>query len=154
MSENTEHRPLSIEETAELLGAEICGDVGPIASDPIGLKLLAARVAARLVSKGGRPSDESWRVVRKVPMKEETWAALQAISERLAEEGIRVSPGQLAAMALEEGLPLLESKTRRKQAKTPQGSGQSAYIFSKESRDEAARLYSVREHEEFWAQCA
>lgn len=56
---------------------------------------------SRLRSTGGRPSDPSWTVSRQVPFKEESWAQLKEIAERVGTDGPRVGPAQVAALLIE-----------------------------------------------------
>jgi len=60
MSKNDDKKPLSIEESAELLGAELREDIGPVSLDPIGMQAMANQIARRLVSKRGRARDHTW----------------------------------------------------------------------------------------------
>jgi hypothetical protein len=100
-------RQIGTEEGAALLGAEQPEDIGDIASDPVKMKIVFETIARRLMSKGGRPTDPSWNISRKVPMKNETWERLKHLSEALGKGKVRVAPGQLAAIAIERGLPSL-----------------------------------------------
>lgn len=141
MNSSEDQKPLSTDEVAALLGAEVTEDIGPVRLDPIGLGVLAGRIAKRLVSTGGRPTDKSWELARKVPMKRETWAKLEQDSKKFASRGVRVAPGQLAAMALERGLGLLESD--RPQEDLAAGRDPfdgEAYEFRSESEEEAREL--------------
>ena len=113
MKADSKKKPLSIEEAADLLGAERGVDVGPVRMDPISMRAIATRIAKRLASTGGRPTDASWEIKRKVPMKRSTWDELQRLSDRLAEENVRVAAGQVAAIALERGLSVLKKEGLR-----------------------------------------
>jgi len=102
-------RTLSAIETQRLLGSEPPISVGKLPIDPLGMSVIGSIVRERLVSRGGRPSDPAWTIVRKVPMRPETWSELDHFAQQLQEKNIRVSAGQIAAIALERGL----SKTLR-----------------------------------------
>lgn len=95
---------MSIADTQRLLGSEAPIPVGKLPIDPIGMKAIASIVRDRLVSRGGRPSDPAWTIARKVPMRPETWRELDHFAQQLQEQHIRVSAGQVAAIALERGL--------------------------------------------------
>ena len=95
---------LSATETQRLLGSEPPISVGKLPIDPLGMSVIGSIVRERLVSRGGRPSDPAWTIVRKVPMRPETWSALDHFAQQLQEKNIRVSAGQIAAIALERGL--------------------------------------------------
>lgn len=97
-------KPLSLEESAALLGADAQERVGEVHLDPISMRVMATRIGERLASSGGRPTDSSWEISRKVPMKAVTWERLRELASTLAERNVRVAPGQLAAIALERGL--------------------------------------------------
>jgi hypothetical protein len=95
---------LSLLETQRLLGAGEPISVGKLPTDPLGMRMSAAILRERLVSKGGRPTDPAWTIVRKVPMRPETWAKLDRCAKELQQQSVRVSAGQIAAIALEKGL--------------------------------------------------
>ncbi len=97
-------RALSATETQRLLGSEPPISVGKLPIDPLGMSVIGSIVRERLVSRGGRPSDPAWTIVRKVPMRPETWSELDHFAQQLQEKNIRVSAGQIAAIALERGL--------------------------------------------------
>jgi hypothetical protein len=97
-------KSLSTRETERLLGAEQSVSVGNLPVDPVGMRLICAIVRDRLVSRGGRPTDPAWTVTRKVPMRPETWRELARFARQLQEHNIRASAGQIAAIALEQGL--------------------------------------------------
>lgn len=97
-------RALSAAETQRLLGSEPPISVGKLPIDPLGMSVIGSIVRERLVSRGGRPSDPAWTIVRKVPMRPETWSELDHFAQQLQEKNIRVSAGQVAAIALERGL--------------------------------------------------
>ena len=146
MNKNEDQKPLSTDEVAALLGAEVIEDIGPVRMDPIGLGVLAGRIAKRLVSTGGRPTDKDWVLTRKVPMKKETWTKLEQDSKEFATQGMRVAPGQLAAIALERGLGLLESDRPQDDL-----AGTKAYtvdeeiqVLKQQSRQQAAELSLIR----------
>jgi hypothetical protein len=99
-------KPLSKAEIKRLVGAKVSVSVGKLPSDPVGMKAIAPIVRGRLVSRGGRPSDPKWTIVRKVPMKPETWNKLDQFAQELQQEEIKISAGQVAAIALEQGLSI------------------------------------------------
>lgn len=69
---------------------------------------LAAGLAERLVSSGGRPTDPRWTVSRRVPFAAETWEALQRIADTLDAGGRSVAPAQLAATLVEERIAQID----------------------------------------------
>jgi hypothetical protein len=97
---------LSIDDTQKLLGAAGPTSVGKLPTNPLGIRMVASIVRERLVSRGGRPSDPAWTIVRKVPMRPETWAELNRCAQELQGQDVRVSAGQVAAIALERGLQI------------------------------------------------
>lgn len=99
-------KPLNLEETIKLLGAERPMEMEHGRLDPMSMMVLATRMSARLSRKRGRPTDESWDMTRKIPMKHETWESIQQLIGDLPGPG-RPAAGQVAAMALEEGLKIL-----------------------------------------------
>ena len=141
---------LSWEEGAELLGAEAPEDIGQVRLDPIGMRVMASRIGKRLVSKGGRPTDASWSVSRKVPMKQATWDKLKEMARSFADQDVHVSPGQVAAFALELGLPELVQEAEAQPVAAVRESGFACYEFDEESKDEAKILCGVIDEEGLW----
>ena len=74
---------------------------------PSGILALQHELRGRLVSEGGRPSDPSPTIRRLVPLKRTVWKELQQHASLLSRLGQPVSPGQLAAMLLEQSLGTL-----------------------------------------------
>jgi hypothetical protein len=74
-----------------------------------GLDLLADALSHRLASTGGRPTDPTWTLSRRVPFKPETWEALQNLAEELGMPGRSIAPGQLAATLVEERVAELDA---------------------------------------------
>ena len=93
------------EELAKALGASAVIPLRGKAADPFGAAALLHQVHHRLVSRGGRPSDPEATIRRLVPLKKRVWKQIQAKARDLSRRrGKSVSPGQLAAMLLEQGL--------------------------------------------------
>src|SRR5258707_6244523 len=103
MKRNRKSKALSVADTQRLLGSEAHIPCGELPIDPIGMKAIASIVRSRLISRGGRPSDPAWTISRKVPMRSETWEELDRLAQMLEKQNIRVSAGQVAAIALERG---------------------------------------------------
>lgn len=130
---------LSIEEASRLLGAEAPVPVSGFPGDFLSLQSLASITRHRLVSRGGRPSDPSWTISRKVPMKAETWQRLDLYAQKLQEQEIRISAGQVAAIALERGLELTiytDDSTQEVQTEQPS----TKYEPSAEARMKARQM--------------
>jgi len=83
------------------LGAEPAAESGRGGS-PIGLHALRRELHARLRSSGGRPSLEGTSRRQKVPLSDESWEKLERIAQKLSEAGTSTSPGQVAAVLLEQ----------------------------------------------------
>ncbi len=135
----TTRKRLSSEETRRLLGAEAPTSVGRLPTDPTAAYGLALEIRERLLSSGGRPTDPAWTIVRKVPMRPETWDKLTTMSTEIQRRGVHVAPGQIAAITLEQAV----SKHRTAAAFRPPAN----YHFSRSARDQAHRLHStIRDH--------
>jgi hypothetical protein len=134
---------LSTAETQRFLGAERPIPVGKLSIDPISMKAIASIVQERLVSRGGRPSDPAWTIVRKVPMRAETWEKLARCARQLQDENVRVSAGQVAAIALEQGLTTTVKSTITGQLATSnvRGRGSVRYEHSQEVQVRARRAH-------------
>jgi hypothetical protein len=139
-------KTLSVARTKDLLGASSTVPVGRISGDPFALKFVGAHLRERLLSSGGRPTDPTWDTQRKIPMKQQTWAAFELMADGLHHSGTRIAAGQLAAVALEEGLKQivacpdaygLPSSRRR-------------YSFSAHARAQAASVHSIISQRGVW----
>ncbi len=97
-----------IEAIAKKIGGKVKAPIEGVVHGPVGAARLAAIMSARLQpSQGkrtGRPSNPEWVRREKVPMKDETVAQLQKLAETLSRAGRKVSPMQIAAQLLEQGL--------------------------------------------------
>lgn len=104
MKRSRKPRPLSSTETQKLLGAGTPTNIGRLPTNPLEMRMAPWIVSERLVSRGGRPSDPAWTIVRKVPMRPDTWAQLDRCAKEFQIQNVRVSAGQIAAIVLERGL--------------------------------------------------
>ena len=93
-----------IDRVGKALGATRQMSLKTRASGPLELIQLREEIAARLSSRGGRPSDPKWNLRRVIPLKEESWTFLRQQSGKL-----RVTPGHLAAILLEREIAHLKS---------------------------------------------
>ena len=85
------------------LGADVVIDLkGHSISGPLSLLHLREKVENRLSSSGGRPTDSKWGLRRQIPFQRRYWHFLQDTSKFLRKEGEPASPGQLAAILLED----------------------------------------------------
>ena len=78
---------------------------------PSRILALQHELQGRLVSAGGRPADPSPTIRRLVPIKKQVWRELQKHASLLSRLGQPVSPGQLAAMLLENSVNHLRLHT-------------------------------------------
>lgn len=111
MSKQEQSKRDRINAIASAMGGTVGEPIDGVLHGPAGAARLAAIMSARLQpsqGKGtGRPTDPSWTLSRKVPMKEETLKQLRELAESLSGEGRKVSPMQVAAQLLERGLEQL-----------------------------------------------
>ena len=95
---------------AEALGASKTFHTTQRPDGPFGAAALLEEVQRRLISRGGRPSDPDATIRRLVPLKREVWNEIQAQARILSRRrGRTISPGQLAAVLLEQGLSHLDT---------------------------------------------
>jgi hypothetical protein len=96
------------QEFAQMLGAEVVGEVPDVGGGPFGMARLARLMHERLTpSQGerpGRPSNPNWVTRCKVPMSNATIHKLTTLAEELSTARRKVSPMQVAAQLLEEAL--------------------------------------------------
>lgn len=144
-------KTLSIEETAKLFGAEPPIDLGEIQLSPIGMTALASRIAGRMASKRGRPTDKSWDVVRKIKMSHDTWDSLGELAGKLGRDGLRVAQGQVGAIALEVGLKRLRDENSQTAQEIAEKARNVIQVrFREEIEKEAEALCSVASNEGLW----
>jgi hypothetical protein len=104
----------NVKKLAELLGAEIVGQVPDVGGGAFGAARLAEIVAdlqTRLVPgqgrRPGRPTVATWVAAPKIPMSEATETKLARLAAQASTSGRRISPMQLAAQLLEEAVARL-----------------------------------------------
>jgi hypothetical protein len=106
--------PIDPKEFAEMLGAEVVGEVPDVGGGPFGMARLAHIIHQRLTpSQGerpGRPTNPSWAMRPKVPMSKGTARKLSRIAKALSTPERKVSPMQIAAQLLEEAVGRVEVK--------------------------------------------
>ena len=106
-----------LDRIAEKLGATFVGEIPGAGGGAFGAAHMAGVFAAlqgRLTPgqglRPGRPSDPSWSESPKVPMSPATFARLTELAEQASREGRKVSPMQLAAQLVEDGLARLSAE--------------------------------------------
>lgn len=103
--------PVSPDELAQALGASRSFPVDTSPTVPFGILQLQTELGERLrapeVGRAGRPSDPEWTIRRLVGFRPETWRALAEIAEQASTPRRRVSPGQVAARLIEDGVARL-----------------------------------------------
>jgi hypothetical protein len=80
------------------------------AEAPLGILAIQRELRGRLVSAGGRPSDPAPTIRRLVTVKKQVWKELQRQATVLSRVGQHVSPGQLAAILLEQSVSRLRPR--------------------------------------------
>ena len=102
----------NVKKIATSLGATIGEPVPDTGGGAFGMSQLAAVLSARLEpiqgKRPGRPSDPSWVYYRKIPMSEETLERLEEIAESVSTDERKVSPMQVAAQLLEDGIEQMD----------------------------------------------
>src|SRR5439155_23543519 len=118
----------------------------------IGMGIIASIVRKRLVSRGGRPSDPAWTISRKVPMRSETWEQLDRLARKLQKQNIRVSAGQVAAIALERGLPkgMDSNESIQSFVSSAQEGATIEYNFSLDAQLKARQHFPLIAQNNFW----
>ena len=98
----------NIKQLARKLGAKHVAKVSETGGGAFGAARLAGFLHARLQpSQGerpGRPTDPAWVVHRRIPMTRKTAQRLTKLAEELSTPNRKISPMQVAAQLLEEGL--------------------------------------------------
>jgi hypothetical protein len=111
------------DEMAEALGASLSFPVSTRPTVPFGILQLQAELAEQLRppsgAQAGRPSDPEWTIRRLVGFRPETWRALGEIAAQASTSQRRVSPGQVAARLIEDGLARLRASSSPPDRETP-----------------------------------
>ena len=113
---------------AKALGAEHRGKVAA-KSGHFGAMQLVAEIQSRfqVPQRGGRPTDPQWTERRLVPLAPETLTRLSQIAKKLHDEqGIAISPLQLAALLLEHAAVEVDERAAEKLAREHVGHRKSA----------------------------
>jgi hypothetical protein len=96
--------PVDPQEFAQLLGAEIVGEVRDVGGGPFGMARLARILQQRLTpgqgERPGRPTNPNWVTRCKVPMSAATIQKLTRMAEEMSTDQRKVSPMQVAAQLL------------------------------------------------------
>ena len=71
---------------------------------PLDFLQIRADMTRRLRSTGGQPPNPGWKVQRLAPFGEARWRQLKELAEELSSNERKVSPGQLAAILIEDPL--------------------------------------------------
>lgn len=102
---------------AEALGASRSFPVEARPTLPFGILQLQVELAERLrapeAGRARRPSDPAWTIRRLVGFRPEMWQALAEIAEQASTPRRRLSPGQVAARLIEDGVTRLRGSAPR-----------------------------------------
>ena len=80
-------------------------------SGPLDLLRLREQVRQRIRPTGGRPSDASWDSQKLIRFKSAVWQELNELSDKFKrEDHVSASPGQLAALIVEEGVKAIKGR--------------------------------------------
>lgn len=93
---------------ASALGAEPAGAEISLKGSPLSLFGLRQELARRLTSTGGRPSLEGTTRRQKIPMHDADWERCEELAERVADQEIRPTAGQVAGILLHQSLEILD----------------------------------------------
>ena len=148
--EDKNRKPLTLEETVRLFGSEQPVDLGPVQLDPLGMQFLATRVGELLKRGQGRPTDKSWDISRKIPMKQETWDALKQIAEQIGGGELRVAAGQMGAYALEIGVESLRHRPSSFERPKFDSFAPLLTLFPEEIQAEAKKLAPIIRAKAIW----
>ena len=119
-----------IAKIAEQIGATHKGSLPEVGDGAFGMARLAQVLHGQLApstgKRPGRPTDRAWTKRYKVPMSEKTLASLETLSAKLSTSDRKISPMQVAANLLEQGVQAFERQrpaTRRKKPTKSRSSG-------------------------------
>lgn len=117
--ERVEDRSATLErvdprELGSVMGAEEFA-IGSAARSPFSLWALRSRLLSEVVSTGGRPARRA-AALRKIPVTDAEWTALDGIVSLLKQEGVNATTGQVAGVLLHQSLAQV---LRRLESVTP-----------------------------------
>lgn len=101
---------------AKKLGATVVArfpETGGGAFGAARLAALRARLQPRVGVRPGRPTDSSWNLRRKIPLSAGTLRKLEQIAAEVSDSDRKVSPMQVAAQLLEQGVQATKRARRR-----------------------------------------
>jgi hypothetical protein len=108
--------PVEPREFAQLLGAEIVGEVPDVGGGPFGMARLARILHEQLTpargERPGRPTNPAWTIRPKVPMSKKTARTLASLAKAMSTPERKVSPMQVAAQLLQEAVGFVEIKKK------------------------------------------
>jgi hypothetical protein len=125
-------------ELAEALGAEEFA-TGTAAKSPFSIWAVRSRLLSEIVSTGGRPARRE-ASLRKIPVTDAEWAALDGIATLLKEQGVNATPGQVAGVLLHHSLAEV---LRRLDSVTPSANSNAASAKIMTNADLEETLESV-----------
>ena len=89
-------------ELPRALGAEQFAS-GNATSSPFSMLALRSRLMSDIVSTGGRPARRE-AVLRKIPVTDAEWTALDEVAGLLRQQGVKATPGQVAGLLVNQSL--------------------------------------------------
>lgn len=100
---------VNVKAIAEALGASKHERLSPeTLKGPFDWLSMAEKVRKTLQTSGGRPTDPNRTLTRQVRFTEAHWQALESLAKEWSTENRTVSPAQVAAMLIEQGLKQLQ----------------------------------------------
>jgi hypothetical protein len=88
---------------------------------PLDLLQLQEHFQSRLRSSGGRPADPERTLTRAVRFRPERWSELEQLAAMIGPLGRTVSPAQLAATLIEQGIDKLSNRVPQSGSEAPAG---------------------------------
>jgi hypothetical protein len=140
--------PIDPREFADILGAEIVGQVPDVVGGLFGMARLARLMHERLTpSRGerpGRPIHPNWVTRCKVPMSDATLSRLTKLAEAMSTGDRKVSPMQVAAQLLEEAVGRVGDRTSSVASETAVDTGTARQPAKKAAKSGRNRIGKKR----------
>jgi hypothetical protein len=125
-------------ELVQVLGAEEFA-TSSTAKSPFSIWALRSRLLSDVVSTGGRPGRRN-ASLRKIPVTDAEWGALDGVATLLKQKGIATTPGQVAGVLLHQSLAEV---LRRLDSISPSADSKGASAFVITNADLEETLESV-----------
>jgi hypothetical protein len=113
----TAARTVGPEAIAKALGAGEIVSRENVQGAPISLHALRRELEKRVRSTGGRPALDGATKIQKIPLNPEDWSRLEKIADKLSQQGVSATAGQVASVMVHSQLERLATSPTRQMSR-------------------------------------